>query len=86
MTKSRAELIIDYLDKVKKANKELTKKELFKDLLNRLYSDNKEITKIIDAISSGAETAIVNIPRKDKLHTKDAIFIYTVKIRLLLRL
>ncbi len=76
MKEKRTELIISYLQKVKKANKELTKKELFKDLLNRLYAHNHEITKIIDAISNGAETAIVNIPRKQKIHRGSADTLY----------
>ena len=53
---------------VKLANRELPKKEAFKDLLNRLYHDDKEIEKIIDKISLGAETSVLAIPRKDKLH------------------
>lgn len=76
MEKSRSELIIDFLHKVKKANKEHTKKEIFKDLLHRLYSGEKEIEKIIDAISAGAETTIVNIPRKDRLHKGSADTLY----------
>lgn len=66
--KNRTELIVEYLRKVKAASKELAKKELFKDLLHRLYSGESEIEKIIDAISAGSETTIVNIPRKDRLH------------------
>jgi type I restriction-modification system DNA methylase subunit len=76
MEVDRIGLINNYLKRVKSANKELTKKELFKDLLNRLYSGNKEIEKIIDAISAGAETTIVNIPRKDKLHKGSADTLY----------
>ncbi|MBM2814065.1 MAG: putative Endonuclease [Ignavibacteria bacterium] len=68
--------ILDYLEKVKKANKELTKKELFKDLLNRLYSGSDEIIEIIDKISLGAEAAIINIPRKDRLHRGSADTLY----------
>ena len=69
-------LIKEYRKKVLAANKELTKKEAFKDLLNRLYVGNDEIEKIIDAISAGAETAIVNIPRLDKLHRGSADTLY----------
>lgn len=76
MQKDKISLINDYLKRVKSANKELTKKELFKDLLNRLYSGDDEIEKIIDAISKGAETTIVNIPRKDKLHRGSADTLY----------
>lgn len=72
MTKNRIELINDYRQNVKSANKEFTKKERFKDLLNRLYSGDKEVLKVIDAISAGAETTIVNIPRKDKFHKGSA--------------
>jgi hypothetical protein len=68
MTGNKAELIQSYYSIVISANKELPKKEAFKDLLNRLYSGNKEIEKIIDKISLGAETSILAIPRKDKLH------------------
>lgn len=67
--------ILHYLDKIKNANKEFTKKELFKDLLHRLYS-SQEIQSIIDKISAGAETTIVNIPRKDKLHKGSADTLY----------
>lgn len=65
---TRTELIKDYLQKVKAANKELTKKEHFKDLLHRLYAGEKEIQSIIDAISAGSERTILNIPRHDKKH------------------
>ena len=70
------ELIREYRQKVKAANKELTKKEAFKDLLNRLYADNTETKKVVDAISSGAEAAIVNIPRQDKMHRGSADTLY----------
>ncbi|MFA7289046.1 MAG: N-6 DNA methylase [Melioribacteraceae bacterium] len=72
----KKELIESYLTIVKSANKELPKKEAFKDLLNRLYSGDKEIQKIIDKISLGAETTILNIPRKDKLHRGSADSLY----------
>jgi inosine-uridine nucleoside N-ribohydrolase len=65
--KDKSVLILEYLTKIKSANKELTKREAFKDLLNRLYANNAETSKIIDAITLGAETNIANIPRKDKL-------------------
>ncbi len=61
---------------VKLANRELPKKEAFKDLLNRLYHDDKEIEKIIDKISLGAETSVLAIPRKDKLHRGSADTLY----------
>lgn len=76
MAEERAQLISEYLQKVKSANKELTKKEAFKDLLNRLYSGDKEIVKIIDAITAGAERTVVNIPRKDKFHKGSADTLY----------
>lgn len=69
-------LIKEYFNKIKSANKELTKKEAFKDLLNRLYSHSDEIKRIIDKITLGAEAAIVNIPRKDKLHRGSADTLY----------
>ena len=68
--------IQEYLTKIKAASKEFTKREAFKDLLNRLYSSNTETVKIIDAITLGAETNIVNIPRKDKLHRGSADTLY----------
>ncbi len=73
---SREELILLYLNKIKSANKESIKKEHFKDLLNRLYSDNYDILKIVDKISTGAETTILNIPRKDKYHRGSADTLY----------
>lgn len=76
MSKRITEHIKDFHRKIKAANKEFTKKEAFKDLLNRLYADNEETRKVIDAISSGAETAIINIPRKDKLHKGSADTLY----------
>jgi methylase of polypeptide subunit release factors len=76
MTNYREELINTYRQKIKSANKELTKKEIFKDLLNRLYSGEKEITPIIDKITSGAEKTILNIPRKDKMHRGSADALY----------
>ena len=69
-------LILSYLQKIKSANKELTKKEIFKDLLHHLYGNDKDIEKIIDKISAGAETSIINIPRKDKLHRGSADTLY----------
>jgi hypothetical protein len=74
--KDRKELIQEYFNKVKNANKELTKREAFKDLLNRLYAGNEEIERIIDAITLGAETNIANIPRKDKIHRGSADTLY----------
>ena len=76
MTIVRTELINNYRNKVKAANKELTKKEAFKDLLNRLYAGEKEIEQIIDKISSGSEASILNIPRKDKIHRGSADTLY----------
>ncbi|MEN3336179.1 MAG: hypothetical protein V7641_5544 [Blastocatellia bacterium] len=76
MPKQIVEHIKDFRQKVKAANKELTKKEAFKDLLNRLFAGDEEARKVIDAISSGAETTIVNIPRKDKHHRGSADTLY----------
>ena len=69
-------LIKEYFKKVKNANKELPKKEAFKDLLNRLYSGDKQIEKIIDQITLGAESSVLNIPRKDKMHRGSADTLY----------
>lgn len=76
MTELKKQIVLNYYNIVKAANKELTKKEAFKDLLNRLYSGNIEIERIIDKISSGAETTILNIPRKDKIHRGSADTLY----------
>ncbi|MFZ2322311.1 MAG: N-6 DNA methylase [Ignavibacteriaceae bacterium] len=76
MTDTKSKLILEYFHKVKQANKEHTKKEAFKDLLNRLYSDDKDILMLIDKITLGAETTILNIPRKDKLHKGSADTLY----------
>jgi hypothetical protein len=76
MTKDRDDHINDFRQKVKAANKEATKKEAFKDLLNRLYANNDETRKVIDSINSGAEAAIANIPRKDKIHRGSADTLY----------
>jgi len=76
MHKDKTDHIKQYLQKVKSANKELTKKEAFKDLLNRLYAGNPETESIIDKITLGAEKTIVNIPRKDRLHSGSADTLY----------
>lgn len=76
MSQTRTDHILAYLAKVKAANKEAVKKEAFKDLLNRLYADNPETGKIIDAITMGAEKAVFDIPRKDKLHRGSADTLY----------
>ncbi|MBL1214687.1 MAG: N-6 DNA methylase [Ignavibacteriae bacterium] len=69
-------LILEYFNKVKSANKEATKKEAFKDLLNRLYSNEKELLKVIDKITLGSEKAVLEIPRKDKVHRGSADTLY----------
>lgn len=76
MTAQRIELIDNYRLKAKSANKELAKKEAFKDLLNMLYAGNKEIERIIDKITFGSESTVLNIPRKDKLHRGSADTLY----------
>ena len=76
MLDTKSILIKEYFHKVKQANKEHTKKEAFKDLLNRLYNDDKDILRLIDKITLGAETTILNIPRKDKLHRGSADTLY----------
>lgn len=72
----KTKLIKEYFKKVKNANKELPKKEAFKDLLNRLYSGDKQIEKVIDQITLGAESSVLNIPRKDKMHRGSADTLY----------
>lgn len=69
-------LILAYINRVRLANKEATKKEAFKDLLNRLYAGEKEIEKIIDKVSGGAEASVLNIPRTDRLHRGSADTLY----------
>ena len=76
MKESNIQHIKAYLQKVKAANKELTKKEHFKDLLRLLYHGEKEIETIIDAISSGSEKTILNIPRRNKTHRGSADTLY----------
>lgn len=73
---SKTEHILDYLRKIKGANKELTKKEAFKDLLNRLYASDADVVRVVDAMSAGAEASVLNIPRKDKLHRGSADTLY----------
>ena len=76
MSQTRTEHIKEFLQKVKSANKEFTKKEAFKDLLNRIYAENAETKTVIDAISSGAERTVLNIPRQDKVHRGSADTLY----------
>jgi hypothetical protein len=64
--------IQEYYKKVRASHKEFTKKEAFKDLLNRLYTNSPEIIKIIDKMTLGAETTILNIPREDRYHSGSA--------------
>ncbi|HEY5125233.1 MAG TPA: N-6 DNA methylase, partial [Ignavibacteria bacterium] len=68
--------ILDYLRKVKAANKEAIKKEIFKDLLNRLYAHDIGIEKIIDKITLGAEQTVLSIPRKEVFHRGSADTLY----------
>jgi type I restriction-modification system DNA methylase subunit len=76
MTKKISQHVEQFRQKVQAANKEAIKREAFKDLLNRLFADDEETRKIIDAISGGAERAIVNIPRKGKRHRGSADTLY----------
>lgn len=76
MSGTRVNHILDFLTKIRQANKEHTKKEAFKDLLNRLYNSSPEIIRIVDAISSGAEKTVVNIPRHNRFHRGSADTLY----------
>jgi hypothetical protein len=76
MSKNISQHVEQFRQKVLAANKEAIKKEAFKDLLNRLFADNEETRRVIDAISSGAERAIFNIPRKGKRHRGSADTLY----------
>ena len=76
MAKTRVDHINDFRQKIRAANKEATKKEAFKDLLNRLFASDEDSREVIDAISSGAEASILNIPRKDRKHRGSADTLY----------
>ncbi|MEZ4526137.1 MAG: hypothetical protein R2941_09490 [Desulfobacterales bacterium] len=76
MSNQREELINSYRKKVASANREAVKREAFKDLLNRLYAGQREIEDIIDRITAGSESAVLNIPRKDRLHRGSADTLY----------
>jgi type I restriction-modification system DNA methylase subunit len=76
MSKRISEHVELFRRKVLDANKEAIKKEAFKDLLNRLFADDAETRAMIDAISSGAERTVVNIPRKGKRHRGSADTLY----------
>ncbi len=76
MAKTRVDHVNDFRQKIRAANKEATKKEAFKDLLNRLFANDEETREVIDAISSGAEATILNIPRKDRKHRGSADTLY----------
>jgi hypothetical protein len=76
MPNQRIEHIQTFRRKVQAANKEATKKEAFKDLLNRLFANDEETREVIDAISSGAEVAILNIRRKNVKHRGSADTLY----------
>jgi type I restriction-modification system DNA methylase subunit len=73
---NRIEEIKSYRSLISQANKELIKKEHFKNLLVRLFDHHEETKRIIDVITSGAEKAILNIPRQDKLHRGSADTLY----------
>jgi len=77
VAEEKTNLIRQYLSKVRTASKEPTKREAFKDLLNRLYGADKDILDVIDRMTLGAETAVVNIPRKDGLHRGSADALYS---------
>ncbi|MGC9315393.1 MAG: Eco57I restriction-modification methylase domain-containing protein, partial [bacterium] len=76
MDRDKLDLIESYRQHIQKAHSEFTKKEHFKDLLNRLYKDSPEIRKILDKMSHGAEKAVLNIPREDRLHRGAADTLY----------
>src|SRR5947209_19081110 len=76
MSKKISQHVEQFRQKVLAANKEAVKREAFKDLLNRLFADDEETRRIIDAITSGAERGVVNIPRKGKRHRGSADTLY----------
>lgn len=76
MADSKRQIISQYFQNISKASKELTKKEIFKDVLHRLYPNSIEVASVIDAMSLGSETTILNIPRLDKMHRGSADTLY----------
>ncbi|SFF44756.1 N-6 DNA methylase [Thermoflexibacter ruber] len=72
----KVEIIQKYRERLQALNKELTKKELFKDLLHRLYAGSETVERVIDEMTGGAETTILNIPRKDKIRRGSADTLY----------
>lgn len=76
MTFAKSELIEDYRKIVSKANKETPKKEAFISLLTQIYGNSEDTKKVIDAITSGAETPVINIPRKDQIKRGSADTLY----------
>lgn len=72
----KVETIQKYRERLQSLNKELTKKELFKDLLHRLYAGSEIVERVIDEMTGGAETTILNIPRKDKIRRGSADTLY----------
>ena len=61
MPKDKSVLIREYLNKVKSANKELTRKEAFKDLLNRLYVGNAETQSVLKDTTLRTKKTILSI-------------------------
>ena len=76
MIATRVEQIEKFRKDILSANKELPKKELFKDILHKLYAQHPEIVDVLDKMSLGSETTILNIPRKDKIHRGSADTLY----------
>ncbi|CAN5822806.1 N-6 DNA methylase [soil metagenome] len=76
LTKTKTEIIENYRQVVTKANKETPKKEAFISLLNQIYGHNEDTKKVIDAITGGAETPVINIPRKDEIKRGSADTLY----------
>lgn len=72
----KVEIIQKYRERLQSLNKELTKKELFKDLLHRLYAGSETVERVIDEMTGGAETTILNIPPKDKIRRGSADTLY----------
>ena len=76
LKKSTIDAIENYRKIVNQANKETPKKEAFISLLNQIYGNNEDTKKVIDAITGGAETPVINIPRKDEIKRGSADTLY----------
>ncbi|HPG29654.1 MAG TPA: N-6 DNA methylase [bacterium] len=61
--------IVEYINNLRSANSESSRKELFLSLLNRIFFKDDSVKKIINSINLGAEKTIFNIPKRNGLKT-----------------